>query len=74
MIVLVLAEFVASDWHCKRSTTVGCIARDGNAMNTLIIRDRVTMEDDLQLYGYDARKIVTVSQTKAFMTTALFAQ
>jgi hypothetical protein len=43
-----------------------------NGYKAMIIVDRVTMEDDLQPYGYDAEKVVMVSQSKAFMTTSLF--
>jgi hypothetical protein len=78
MIVLVPMDFkkdripVPVDRHSKRPTTVGCIAGDRSAMKAMIIMDSVTMEDDLQLYGYDAEKVLTVSQSKACMTTSLF--
>jgi hypothetical protein len=77
MIVLVLVEFeedrifVPIDRYSQRSTMVVCIACDGSAMKTLIIADRFPMEDDLQLYGPDLRKVFMVSQSRAFMTTAL---
>jgi hypothetical protein len=80
MIVLVPADlqddriYVPIDRHSKRSTMVGCISGDGGTMKSMVIVDRATMEDDLQLFGYDPRKVLMVSQTHAFMTTALFAR
>jgi hypothetical protein len=38
----------------------------------MIIVDRVTMEADLDLYGYDEENMLIVSQTNALMTTILF--
>jgi hypothetical protein len=64
--------YVPLDRHSKRSTLVGCIAADGSAMRAMIIVDRVTMEADLDLFGYDEEKILIVSQENAFMTTVLF--
>jgi hypothetical protein len=63
---------VPVDRHSKRSTLVGCISADGSVMRAMIIVDRVTMEADLDLYGYDEEKILVASQTNAFMTTVLF--
>jgi hypothetical protein len=77
IIVLVPADFdkdhifVPTDHPSKQSTMVGCIAGDGNAMKMMTIVDRVTMEYDLRLYGYDPRKVLMVSQS---MTTTLFAK
>jgi hypothetical protein len=78
MIVLVPTDFekdripVPVDRHRKRSTSVGCIAGDGSTMKVGIIVDPVMMEDNLQLYGYDAEKVRMVSQSKPFMTVSLF--
>jgi hypothetical protein len=78
MIVLVPTDFEKArnsrplDWYNKPSTMVGCITGDANAMKAITIVDRATMEDDLQLYGYDAEKVHLVSQFKAFMTTSFF--
>jgi hypothetical protein len=63
---------VPSDRHSKRSTFVACIAADGCRMKPFAIVDRVTIEKDLQYYGYDASKVTLASQTNAFMATALF--
>jgi hypothetical protein len=63
---------VPVDRQSKRSTMVGCIAGDGSAMTAMIILDRVTMEDNLQLYRCDAEKVLIVSQSKAFLTTSFF--
>jgi hypothetical protein len=63
---------VAVDRHSKHSTLVGCIAADGSSMRPMIVVDRVTMEADLKLSGYDEDKLLMVSQPNAFMTTVLF--
>jgi hypothetical protein len=63
---------VPIDRHSKRSTLVGCIGADGSTMKSMIIVDRTTMEADLELYGYDASKILITSQENAYMTTVLF--
>jgi hypothetical protein len=65
--------FAPIDRHSKRSTMVGCIAGDGSAMKNMIIVDRVTMKDDLRLFGSDPRKVFMASHSKTFMTTALFS-
>jgi hypothetical protein len=78
MRVLVPADFpgdrvnVPVRRHSKRSTIVGCIARDGGVMRCVMIVDRVTMEADLALFGYSGDKVLMVTQQNAFMTTALF--
>jgi hypothetical protein len=78
MIVLVPTDFekdripVPVDRHSIWSTMVGSIVGDGSAMKGMVSVDRVTMENDLQLYRYDAEKVLMVSQSKAFMTTSLF--
>jgi hypothetical protein len=41
-------------------------------MKSMIVIDRATMEDDLQLFGYDSRKVFMISHSKAFITTDLF--
>jgi hypothetical protein len=43
--------FVPVDRHSKRSMLVGCISGDGSVMKAMVIVDRVTMDDDLQLFG-----------------------
>jgi hypothetical protein len=63
---------VPIDRHSKRASFAACICADGSAMKGMIIVDRVTMEADLELYGYDARRLAIVSQENGFMTTNLF--
>jgi hypothetical protein len=41
-------------------------------MRAMIIVDRVTVEADFNLFGYDEQNILIVSQSNAFMTTILF--
>jgi hypothetical protein len=78
MIVLVPADyakdrvFVPIDWYSKRSMMVTGIVGDGSAMKSMIIVDRATTGDELQLFGYDPRKVLMVSHSKAFITTAFF--
>jgi hypothetical protein len=40
----------------------------------MIIVNRATMEDDLQLFGDDPQKVLIASQSEGVMTIALFAK
>jgi hypothetical protein len=63
---------VPFDRHPKCSTFVACIAADGFRMKPFAIVDRVTVEKELQYYGYDASNVTLTSQANACITTALF--
>jgi hypothetical protein len=64
--------FLLIDRHSGPPMMVGCIVGGGSAMKSMIIVDRAAMEDDLLLFGYDPRKVLMVSHSKAFIITALF--
>jgi hypothetical protein len=76
--VLVPDTFVGSfihipvDRNSKRSTLVGAIAADGTALKPMVVVDRVTMETDLTLVGYDSEKVDMVTQPNAFINALLF--